>query len=127
MSGCGNLSSIMTCNDDGQGCSSYTSVTTPVVMTAGQTYFVALGAYSNSSGFGSGTLQVIQSAIPTSSPTAFGATLSPTRTPATCATPRPLVVGVNSIANEATGVTVNVSGSSCTFPDNPQALTHVRR
>lgn len=126
MNVCGNLSSIMTCNDDGEGCSSFTSITMPVVMTAGQTYFVALGAYSNSSGFGTGTLRVIQSAIPTSSPTAFGATLSPTLTPATCTTPRPLVVGANSITNEATGVTVYVNGSSCSFPDAPQALNHVR-
>jgi hypothetical protein len=127
MSQCGNLSSIMTCNDDGPECSSFTSITTPVTMNAGQTYFVAVGAYSSSSGFGSGTLRVIQSVIPTSAPTAAGETLSPTQAPATCTTPRPLVVGANTITNEATGVSVSVSGSTCFFETDPQTLTQVRR
>lgn len=63
MSQCDVLSSIMTCNDNGGGCSLSASRTAPVALTAGQTYYIALGSTSSSTNTGSGTITVTQTTV----------------------------------------------------------------
>lgn len=78
---CDPTQGLLTCNDDGSGCSGYTSITPAVVLNAGTPYFVIIGGYSRSTPVGSGTLTITAS-FPTVSPTRQPS-LTPTRTPTT--------------------------------------------
>lgn len=42
-SACGNVTTILACNDDGSNCANSGSVSPPVIMEGGTTYYIALG------------------------------------------------------------------------------------
>lgn len=52
-------------------------------------------------------------------------TPAPTSQPGTCANPQVINVGDNAFSNAATGVTLDVSSTSCMFPDH-QNIYQVR-
>lgn len=63
---------LLTCNDDGSGCSSYTSVTPGVTLNAGTRYYIIVGSWSEGTQVGSGTITVAgppPTRAPTRSPT----------------------------------------------------------
>ena len=63
---------LLTCNDDGGGCSGYTSVTPAITLNAGTRYYVILGSWSADTRAGSGTITVTgppPTRAPTRSPT----------------------------------------------------------
>jgi hypothetical protein len=68
--------SLLTCNDDGAGCSGYTSTTPAVTLNAGVSYYVIIGGYGPSTPAGSGTITVTQ--------TTAAPTRTPTRAPTRC-------------------------------------------
>lgn len=92
---CGTPATTLTCNDDGTGCPNFNSLTPSVDMTAGTTYFIAMGSYETA-GTGTGTLRVIQTlSIPTTSPT-----LSPTWAPQTVGPTAAALTGFNLIETQ---------------------------
>lgn len=97
---CGNALTSLACDDDGQSagltCSSFSSQTASVDMTAGTTYYVALGGFDVDS-YGTGTLRVIQSSppVPTSVPT-----LAPTWSPQTIGPTMAALTGYNMVETQ---------------------------
>ena len=55
---CDPAAGVLGCNDDGAGCTGFTSLLPAVNLEAGITYIVALGGYSATTAAGSGTLTV---------------------------------------------------------------------
>ncbi len=58
MNSCDPANGVLACNDDGAGCTGFTSVIAAVDLTAGTTYFVAVGGYAAGTAAGTGTLTV---------------------------------------------------------------------
>lgn len=58
---CATSSGVLACNDDGAGCAGFTSLTTPVELTGGLTYYVLIGGYASSTTVGGGTITVAES------------------------------------------------------------------
>ena len=58
MNTCDPNAGVIACNDDGAGCTGFTSLIAGVDLTAGTTYIVALGGYSATTPVGGGTLAV---------------------------------------------------------------------
>jgi len=58
MNTCDPAGGVVACNDDGAGCTGFTSLIANATLTAGQTYIVALGGYGATTPTGTGTLTV---------------------------------------------------------------------
>ncbi|MFM2163816.1 MAG: hypothetical protein RL325_253 [Planctomycetota bacterium] len=58
MNTCDPAGGVIACNDDGAGCTGFTSLIGNAALTAGQTYIVALGGYAATTATGTGTLSV---------------------------------------------------------------------
>lgn len=92
---CGTPATTLTCNDDGTGCPNFNSLTPSVDMTAGTTYYIAMGSYDSAT-TGSGTLRVIQTlSNPTSAPS-----LSPTWAPQTVGPTAAALTGYNLVETQ---------------------------